>query len=104
MAATKAKDSSRAMLPKRCAWFSFWVEFVGRAQPSCALFSRQQTRNNTGGHGSSELLIEPLKLIRQLVVVNAKAVKDRCVEIPHRDWVLDHVVAIVIGLAVRDAG
>ncbi len=59
--------------------------------------------NYTGRHGASELLIEPLELERELVVVDAQAVKKGRIEIPYRDWILDHVIAVVIGLTIGDA-
>src|SRR5271154_6760077 len=103
MAATKAESLTRAMQSMLHAWIASKDAFAGRVQPSCTGFSRKQTGNNTGGHGPSELLIESLKLVRELVVVDAQAGENGRVEIPHCNRILDHVVAIVIGLAVDDA-
>ena len=91
------------MLSTRCAWIVLQGEFAVRVQPAWAVRSRQQTRHNAGRHRSGELLIEPLKLIRQLVVVDPQAVQDGCVEVAHRDGIFDYVVAVVVGLAVDDA-
>src|SRR5271170_4029688 len=103
MAATKAESLTRAMQSMLHAWIASKDAFARRVQPSCTGFSRKQTGNNTGGHGAGELLIEPLKLVRELVVVDAQAVENGRIEIPYRDWILDHVVAVVIGLTVGDA-
>src|SRR5271168_1642298 len=104
MAAIKAEDLTRAMQSTRRAWVVLRDAFARRAPPSYAGFSRKQTGNNTGAHGPSELLIEALELVRELVVVDAQAMQNGRVEIPYRDWILDHVVAVVIGFAVGDAG
>src|SRR5580658_7675092 len=103
MAVTKVENLTRVMQSTRRVWIVLRNAFWGCVQPSCADFSRKQTGNNTGGHGSSEFLIEPLELVREFVVVDAQAVEKGRVEIPYRDWILDHVVAVVIGLAVGDA-
>src|SRR5258707_8654094 len=46
----------------------------------------------------------PLILIGQLGVVHSEAAQDGGVEIVYIDWVLHHVVTVVVGLAVCLAG
>jgi len=46
-------------------------------------------------------IISPLKTIGELLVVNAKAMEQRCMKIMNVDWILNNVVAEVVGLAMR---
>ena len=48
--------------------------------------------------------VAALKLEGQLRVVDAQAVQDRGVQVVHVDRILRDVVAVVVGLAVGDAG
>ena len=63
---------------------------------------REQSRDDACRSRPSQLLIQPLEFVGQLVVVDSEAMQDRCVEVADRDRILDHVVAVFIGLAVGD--
>ena len=64
---------------------------------------RQQLTNDVRLFNARQLLIEPLKLEREAIVLDAHAMQDRRVEIADRSRLLDDVVGKVVGLAVADA-
>jgi len=79
------------------------VAFVYRRPSHLLLSSRQQPGDNIGWNGTREFLIESLKLVCQLVVVDPKTVQNRSIEVADRDRILDDVVTIIIGLAISDS-
>src|SRR3954471_9532254 len=66
--------------------------------------SRQYSLHHKRGNRAGELLIQALEPKRKLVVVNAETVKNGRIKIAHVHRIFHHVVAIVVGLAMRDAG
>src|ERR1700733_10560350 len=54
--------------------------------------------------GAGQLLIQSLKLVSELVVVDPQAMQEGCVEVPDRHWIFHHVVAVLIRLPIGDAG
>ena len=69
----------------------------------CSNLHASKPLHNTGRHRSQSASDRALELVSQLVVVDAEAVQNCRVEVAHRNRILDHVVAVVIGLAVGDA-
>src|ERR1700728_3726444 len=65
--------------------------------------SRKQALHNACRHRPSQLLIETLELVGQLVVVDAKAMQNGRVKVPNRDWIPDDVVTVLIGLSIGDS-
>jgi hypothetical protein len=49
-------------------------------------------------------LVESLKLISELVVIDPKAVKNCGVEISNVNRILDNVVTVIIGLTIGNSG
>src|SRR5580698_2754740 len=85
---------------------SSFVSAGARSQMRTAIASssRKQALHYACRDRAGEFLIEALELVGEPVVVDAKAVKDCRVEVAHGNGVFDDVVAVVVGLAVSDAG
>src|SRR5579864_5650666 len=71
---------------------------------SCALRSRQQSLNYVGRDRARQLLIEALKLVGELAVVNSQAMKNCGVEVAHVDRNFDDVVTVLVSFAIGNAG
>src|SRR5579864_5596608 len=71
---------------------------------SCALRSRQQSLYYVGRDRTRQLLIEALKLVGELAVVNSQAMKNCGVEVAHVDRIFDDVVTVLVSFAVGNAG
>src|SRR5207302_7548298 len=74
--------------------------FVGSHAPSSA----QQTSHYFCRNDSGELLVKPLKLERELLMVNAQQVKKGGIEIAHVHGIANDVVAKVVRLTIRNSG
>jgi len=48
--------------------------------------------------------MQALEFVSKFVVVNAEAMKNGRIKVPHVHWILYNVVAIVVGLAKRNPG
>src|SRR6201981_1157218 len=74
--------------------------FVGSHAPSSA----QQTRHYFCRNDSGEFLVKPLKLERELLMVNAQQMKKGGIEVAHVYRIANNVVAKVIRLTIRNSG
>src|SRR5579864_2639046 len=74
--------------------------FVGSHAPSSA----QQTSHYLCGNDAGEFLVEPLKLEREFLMVNAQQVKKGGIEIAHVYGIANDVVAKVVRLTIRNSG
>src|SRR5258708_942487 len=61
--------------------------------------SRNQLWDHARRQHAGQLLIETLKLERELVVIDTELVKNRRVEIADVHWILDDVVGKIVGFA-----
>ena len=55
------------------------------------------------GFDTGKLLIQPLKLLGELFVINAHAMKNRCVKVVDMNWIFGDVVTEIIGFTIRDS-
>src|ERR1700744_754844 len=62
---------------------------------------RKQVGHDARWRSAGQLLIQSLKFVRELVVIDSQAMEHGCVEVSHRDRVFHHVVAVVICFAER---
>src|SRR5579864_4241645 len=73
--------------------------FVGSHAPSSA----QQTSHYFCRNDSGEFLVKPLKLERELLMVNAQQMKKSGIEIAHVYGIANDVVAKVVRLTIRNS-
>src|ERR1700751_918036 len=74
--------------------------FIGSHAPS----STQQTSHYFCRNDSGEFLVKPLKLERELLMVNAQQMKKSGIEIAHVSRIANNVVAKVVRLTIRNSG
>src|SRR5882757_8254955 len=73
-------------------------------RPACALRSRQQSLYNVGRDRARQFLIEALKLVGELAVVNSQAMKNGGIEVAHVNRILDDVVTVLVSFAINNPG
>ena len=66
--------------------------------------SRQNLTYDSCGFYAGELLLQALKAVVELVVVEAEEIKHGGMQIADLYWVLDDLVSHVVGRAVRNPG
>src|SRR5579864_6423637 len=102
MAATQAAHSRPEQ--KAIARALFGTADCVSPRLSCALRSRQQSLYYVGRDRTRQLLIEALKLVGELAVVDSQAMKNGGVEVAHVDRIFDDVVTILVSFAIGNAG
>lgn len=55
------------------------------------------------GFDACKLLIQPLELVGELFVINAHAMKNRCVKVVYMNGIFGDVVTEIIGFTIRDS-